>query len=177
MAVAESDRFVEAETRVAVDTLVFEKKATLDVDVDGFATLPSDLIYLEGLYSETTPLDPLLLEDYLAFLSGPGMSGYIGDSAYTILGRQLRVIPTGARTLTLFYWARPPETDGVTFTLSGPALSLVRHLKLAYQELDRGEPEVGAMEIAQYELDARRVRRRSREKRAFHDSLRSPLAR
>lgn len=155
----------DAQRRVAADTLCYQKKATLAMPTSGTATLPTDLIRIEGLYNGDTPLCRASKDALLGFLS----AGIAADGLTfaIVVGRTLYVypLPSAALTLTLVYRARPPAWDSESaLTLTGPFETLTDQLVQAMTLLDSGQTNVAADRFQAYEAGAANLRRRANGK-------------
>jgi hypothetical protein len=159
----EVDYINSAQLRVAADTRVLKKKATLSVPAGSTTlALPIEVIRLEGLYNGTDPLVQVTISDYLGVVTQDITSFSLDVVVFCVVGRTLYLFPsfTAATSLTAFYSYRPATIDsGSTLELTGQAERLVERLASAYALLDDGQPEVAQSELAAYLTDAGRLRR------------------
>jgi hypothetical protein len=162
----ELDYIQAAQLRVAADTRVLKKKATLTAAAGATTiALPDEVIRLEGLYNGSHALMPVGTSDYMVIVTGGGAGWSPAIVCFTVVGRTLNIFPafSVATDLTAFYSYRPATIDsGATLELSGRAERLVERLASAYALLDDGQPEVGQSELAAYLTDAGRLRREDR---------------
>lgn len=169
---AEIDYMEAAQQRVAADTRLLVKTATITVTA-GVSVLADEVIRLEALYDGSTPLGVIPVTDYMRITTGQPSADQA--SVFCVVGRTVYVYPAASTTLTAYYSYRPPALESsASFALSGPAERLIERLAAAYVLMDDGQPELAQAELTSYATDAARLRRRSRRTDGRGGVLRVP---
>ncbi len=165
----ELDYIESAHQRVAADTELLEKRATVTILAgQSSVALDPEVISVSSVFNGSQPLTLIPTVEYMRLVTGANVA--ISDpplrAFFVIVSRTLYVWPLVSGTdvtLTLFYTYRPAAiTDASTLELVGNAKRLVERLTSAYILYDDGQPEVGQQELISYQNDAKRLAKRNR---------------
>lgn len=164
----------DAQRRVAADTLCYQKKGQIVVDLNGITELDPEVIRIEGLFHGATRLTAGSEDDLLCWLSG-GQQITGTQINYTFIGRLLYVWPrpTELMLLTAIYKARPPAAaSDAELSIGGQFEDMVDRLVRATVMLDTGQTNAAAAALDEYATQAARLRRRAGAKPGYSGRLR-----
>lgn len=163
----ELDYMQAANQRVAADSQILQKRATLTLAAGSVTVgLPAEVVRLEALYQDTTPIDPIGVVEYMRLASGADAEIVESNARFALIGRTLYLwpgAPSSDTALTAIYSYRPATIDsGSTFELTGSAERLIERLVSSQVLIDDGQPELGQQELASYQVDLARLKRKTR---------------
>lgn len=160
------DNYDRAQAKVAADTGVLLRQASVAYTPGAqTVSLPPDAVRVLGVSQAGQRVPTVSEEEAMRALSG----GTMPVSTMTfIIGRSIGLLPSPAlaTTLDLIYEARPSDLTSTgslaTFQLEGDYALAVKRLAKSWELGDDGQPERAGAELAFYQTEMPRLRRRHR---------------